>query len=282
METNAFVLLIPLTIIILFSGPLYRQFMYKDQDIFQDISKTDSLLALMEKEKSLHRRDLLTDTVPFHAFDPNVISEQELISLQLKKEVASRIVRYREKGGHFYKKEDLLRIFGMDTAWFERAEKHIVIKSNRPLYEQKKFPQRKVLQAAGDINTADSLQLVDVFGIGPVLAKRIVTFRDRLGGFVSMDQLREVYGLDSTVVKSLKRKFEVKDGFKPKMIMLNDASLEDLTNHPYIKRREAQAILAYRLQHGSFDSVGQLGNIKLLDPKWIARMRSYVSVRDQP
>ena len=278
-ETNAFLLFIPLIVIILFSEPVYRQLTADGMDPFANISKTDSLYALfaLAELNQATANKQKADTTQLHPFDPNTATESKLISLALPKGLAGRIVRYREKGGKFRKKEDVLKIFGMDTNWYRRANPWMVFESQKPLptYSAKATTKPKDRE---DINTADSIQLDAVYGIGPVLAKRILQFRDRLGGFISMNQLREVYGLDSVVVKNLCKRFEVKVGFQPHLIILNEVRLEVLMAHPYVSRREAQAIVAYRTQHGAFDSLGQLMEIKLVDPKWMARIRGYVQV----
>ncbi len=278
-ETNAFLLFIPLIAVILFSEPVYHQLTRDDKDPFTNISKTDSLYALfaLAELNQATANKQKADTTQFHSFDPNTVTESELISLALPKGLAGRIVRYREKGGKFRKKEDVLKIFGMDSSWYKRANPWMVIESQKqyPKYSAKKSTKPKDRE---DINTADSIQLDAVYGIGPVLARRILQFRDRLGGFLSMDQLREVYGLDSVVVKNLGKRFEVKKGFTPRVLMLNEINLEALMAHPYVSRREAQAIVTYRIQHGSFDSLGQLLNIKMIDAKWVEKMRGYVRV----
>ena len=108
METNAFLLFIPLISIILFSEPVYRMTQSDDQDYFANISKTDSLFALFPVgELELPARKV-KDTTLLHAFDPNTLPENELVALGLPKGLAGRIVRYREKGGKFRRKEDML------------------------------------------------------------------------------------------------------------------------------------------------------------------------------
>ena len=91
-----------------------------------------------------------------------------------------------------------------------------------------------------------------------------------------MDQLREVYGLDSTVVERVKRQFEVKMNFEPRRLNVNTVTLEELNRHPYISRRQAQAIFAYRAQHVPIDSLGQLAGIPLLDDTWRKKMKPYL------
>lgn len=277
-ETNAFVILLPLILVLLFSEPLYRQF-YLDRDSFIfDIDRTDSLLASMDRKypDSLRASKPVSKTAHFYPFDPNMIQAHQYVSFGLPEKVASRIERYREKGGRFFKKEDLLRIYGMDTGWFLQAKKWITIP---PVLSQNKKPERKIQsREVLDINVADSTQLLAVYGIGPVLSKRILTFRDKLGGFISMDQLKEIYGLDTSVVLNMKKRFIVSAGFHPRTINLNTATLEELDSHPYISRKEAQAIITYRLPHQAFLSIDQLGEIKLLDQKWVDRVRPYFTI----
>lgn len=277
-ETNAFVILLPLILVLLFSEPLYRQFYFDRDSFIFDIDRTDSLLASMDRKypDSLRASKPVSNTVHFYPFDPNMIQAHQYVSFGLPEKVASRIERYREKGGRFFKKEDLLRIYGMDTGWFLQAKKWITIP---PVLSQNKKPERKIQsREVLDINVADSTQLLAVYGIGPVLCKRILTFRDKLGGFVSMDQLKEIYGLDTSVVRNMKKRFIVSPEFHPRTINLNTASLEELDSHPYISRKEAQAIITYRLQHQAFLSIDQVGAIKLLDQKWVDRARPYFTI----
>ena len=160
----------------------------------------------------------------------------------------------------------------MDTVWFARARRWIRIAP------QNQFAgQQKRITALEDINTADSLSLLDVYGIGPALARRIMLFRSRLGGYVAMSQLTEVYGLDSAVVFKMTRQFEVRSGFEPAKLDLNTVSFDQLASHPYVSRRQAQAIISYRSQHG-LSSAQDLLKIKLLDSLWFVRIQPYLKL----
>ncbi len=274
METNAFLVMIPLVLLLLFAEPLLHAI--KPQDPLPNPDRTDSLMIWLQTQAALVSERM--DTIAFHPFDPNTISEEELVAWQLDLSTASRIVRYRNNGGRFRKAKDLLKIFGMDTNWYRRASPWISIAVQDP--PAVKFTSRKKTTLRQDINTADTLMLQDVYGIGPAFARRIVKFRERLGGFVSIDQLREVYGLDSLVVKRISMQFEVREGFQPRVLILSQASMEDLSYHPYINRRQAQAIILFRAQHGGIDSLGQLKAIPVLGEPWINKMKPYVRVGD--
>jgi DNA uptake protein ComE-like DNA-binding protein len=285
METNAFLLFIPLLFILLFSGTIYRKYVWSKP--FPDPRRTDSLLASLEAHEV--KRDTVPRAITFHSFDPNQATESELIALQLKPWIAKRIVGYRSKGGTFRKPEDVLRIYGMDSAWHGKAK--LWMRFASPLDPLKgkavapppldplkgKAAARQKSQVVRDINEADTTSLIDVYGIGPTLARRIIVFRDKLGGFVSFGQLREVYGLDSTVVARLGKWFCVKNGFRPRQLNINRVTLDSLDAHPYISRKQALAILTYGKQHGGIDSVEQLLAIPHFDPAWLVKISPYLS-----
>ncbi|MDZ4714505.1 MAG: helix-hairpin-helix domain-containing protein [Cytophagales bacterium] len=276
-ETNAFVVLIPLIILILFSEPLYIHLVVDRRIEKLDFDLTDSLLATLPVNHPRQRLNTVADSIHFFQFDPNTLPEAQWIVLGLPARLATRITRYRNKGGRFRKTEDLLAIYQMDTSWFLKARPWVKIHTPSPSHVAaagRKMQRPAVL----DINTADSLQLLHVYGIGPTLSKRIRTFREKLGGFVFMSQLKEVYGLDSTVIGQLQKRFLVSPDFRPKTINVNTAGQQELASHPYITQKQAQAIVAYRFQHGPFGSFDQVLQIQLVDQTWLERISPYLSL----
>ncbi len=273
METNAFLVMIPLIFLLLFTEPVYRTLM--DPGPLPNPDRTDSLLKWMQSQGTVVA--LKKDTA-FYPFDPNKISAESLVSLGLHEKTANRIINYRNKGGNFRKPEEVLRIFGMDSAWYQRALPWMRFSDQLPMRKNPRMSNRVIM--LDDINTADSARLEDVYGIGPALARRIIRFRERLGGFVRISQLTEVYGLDTTVIQSIARQFEVRPGFQPRIIRLNNASKEELGQHPYIRWQAASAIVAYRVQHGPFDSLEQLRQLPFVKDDWIDKIRPYVRLGD--
>src|SRR5436190_13885731 len=273
-ESNAFIILMPLMCILLFSEPIYRWWRSRrPYDILDQNYKADSVLASLKwlDSDSLTVNPELLITKPFR-FDPNTADERTFLQLGLAAPIARRIVRYREKGGKFKQKESLMKVYGMDSEWFENVKPFVSIQAAPEETVHKKVvvknKKEKQSQKVLDINTADSVSLVKVYGVGPALSRRIRTFRERLGGFVSMEQLKEVYGLDSVAFKELKSKFIVAVGFEPVKLNINEVTVQQL-RHPYIKWKEAEAIISYRLQHGQIQSADQLLEIKILTPQWL-------------
>jgi competence protein ComEA len=129
-----------------------------------------------------------------------------------------------------------------------------------------------------NINNADTTQLKQIRGIGSKLSARIVKYRDRLGGFYSLEQLREVYGLQPEVIDSLNKYTFVAKAHTPARINLNTATIDELRTHPYMTSNLARAIVAYREQHGRFESVEELKQIKIIKPEQYEKLKPYLGV----
>jgi competence ComEA-like helix-hairpin-helix protein len=170
----------------------------------------------------------------------------------------------------------------MDSLLYEKLAPYIQLPEQfeKPKFEKKEFADRKPKEKPQkfNLNESDTIQLEKIYGIGPALAKRIVKYRDKLGGFVSQDQLKEVYGLDTAVVKKITEASYLSDPPGVKKINLNTADEKILATHPYFGRKIASAIVAYRFQHGNFKSVDDLSKIPLIDKNNLGRVLPYVTV----
>ena len=285
-ETNGFLILLPLMLIVLFAEPIYQAwFTSQPLDLTDDSRMLDSLVATWKYESSdsVVNKTLEKNTKVF-LFDPNLISAEEFISLGFKKNVANRIVNFRLKGGKFRIKTDLKKIFSIDTSLVITLYPFITlpnaIEKSKPiqLKEQPKTFTKKVETI--DINLADTTQLIQLKGIGSKLSLRIIKYRDRMGGFVSQDQLKEVYGLDTLVIKELKTHTFITEEFVPKQININRATEREITALPYIKLPLAKAIVAYRFQHGNYASTDDLKKIALLEALTFEKIKPYLTVKE--
>jgi competence protein ComEA len=128
-----------------------------------------------------------------------------------------------------------------------------------------------------DINTADTTALIALPGIGSKLATRIILFREKLGGFHSIGQVQEVYGLKDSVFQRILPLLKC-DSENIKKLDINKAGKDDLKQHPYIRWQGANALIEYREQHGVFDSLHDLANINSLDSGALNKMMPYLTV----
>lgn len=164
------------------------------------------------------------------AFDPNLASAEEFVRLGLSPRQAAVILRWREKGGFFWEKRDFARMYPVSDSLFRRLEPYISIH----------VPDDRRLE----LNRADSAALDALPGIGPYYAGRILGYRDRLGGFVSVDQLLEA-GLDTGMVERLRPRVRC-DTALLRRFSLDADDGRSLAAHPYIGSYAASSLLRLR------------------------------------
>ena len=162
-------------------------------------------------------------------FDPNKATDSEFIRLGFSEKQVVAIRKYKDKAGSFRDKADFFRIRAIREDQKRTLNDWITIES-----ASKAIPGEKAIIKATlmvELNAADTIRLKQLQGIGSVLAKRIVKYRDLLGGFYSIDQLSEVYGLSEQTLKQLADKVTV-DVSKIKKIDLNFSDLNEFSRHP--------------------------------------------------
>ncbi len=166
-----------------------------------------------------------------------------------------------------------------DIALLERTLTLLETQEQRPKHTHKN-PKNDLYQPqppqSFDINTASESQLSTIKGIGPVLAVRIVKFRNHLGGFVSQTQYQEVYGLRPGVVAHLKKHTYIRATFHPTRLDINTADAQTLAAHPYITYQQARNIVCYRAQHGPLLTPESLSALALIDQATLERLNPYL------
>jgi len=126
-----------------------------------------------------------------------------------------------------------------------------------------------------DLNSADTLELQRLKGIGPSFARRIVGYRNRLGGYVEPGQLLEVFGLDSVLYKRIKNHLLVKTD-SIKAIDLNTATFKDLMRHPYFPYELTRSLVLYRQKNKIFRSLNELRSVQGMNDSLFLKIRPYV------
>ena len=140
-----------------------------------------------------------------------------------------------------------------------------------PMYSRKKDRQRRIVE----INTADTTAFIDLPGIGSTLASRIVLFREKLGGFINVKQIGEVYGLRDSVFQLILPYLRCDSG-KIKKLHINIAGKEELKSHPYIRWSIAAMLVNYRTHHGPFRSIDDLRKIENLEDSALNKLIPYL------
>ncbi len=216
-------------------------------------------------------------------FDPNSASVDDWKRLGIKEKTAETIEKYLSKGGHFYKPEDIKKVWGLHKEDIDRLLPYVRIEGIKKEYakhESSNFksndaykPSPKII----DINTADTSALIALPGIGSKLAQRIIAFRDKLGGFYAVDQIRETYGLPDSAFQKIRSRLMLTNA-AVKKININAATIDEMKSHPYSRYNIANAIMQYRTQHGNFSSVDDIKKIMIITDEIFKKVSPYLTV----
>lgn len=229
--------------------------------------------------------DAGTPSARLFTFDPNTADSTALLALGLKPWQVRNIYKYRAKGGIYRRPSDFARLYGLTAGQYKRLEPYIRIspdylpassllpdEGHKPVErDTMRYPVKIKLGEHVGLNTADTTLLKKVPGIGSGYARAIVSYRTRLGGFFSVDQLLEIDGFP----KSSLAYFVVGNEALSK-INVNKTTLNQLRRHPYINYFQAKAIVDYRRLHGNLKSLDDLCLNRDFTPDAIRRLKPYV------
>lgn len=239
--------------------------------------KMDEVLLLKEIEDTVTVKPRQPQ---LFTFNPNTLDSAGWLKLGIHQRSIRTIRNYVRKGGRFRKPEDLERIYGFRKEDYERLMPFIRIPdtskkiqdTSKPRYENKKTAPTII-----DINTADTAAFIALPGIGSKLANRIIAFREKLGGFYTVEQLAETYGLRDSIFQKIKPRLKCTAGHVRK-ININTADANTLKQHPYLKWPIANAIVQYRQQHGEYKELEDLKQIAILPPELYDKILPYISL----
>lgn len=203
-------------------------------------------------------------------FDPNRANKQTLLGLGLTERTVGILLNYRKHGGHFRSKEDLKKVYTLTDADYQRLAPYIRIrKKAKPASLEAETP------AVLELNTASVQHLARLPGMNFQLAKRLLEFRDYLGGFHTVRQIRELHGFPDSSFREVKSRLRVSKAHLRK-IDLNTASSDELEDHPYITRKMAEAIYGLKRRLGQLDSVAQIKQLSLINAEKYRKIAPYL------
>jgi competence protein ComEA len=219
--------------------------------------------------------DLSPDDNSFY-FDPNSASYDTLLKIGLDSREAKTLISYRLKGGKFRKPADLRKVYGMDSIKSEKLIAHVVLPPVKPVRAESHPSGQENTRI--NINNCDSSSLIALPGIGQVLSVRIIKYRNLLGGFARVEQLREVYGLPAETYELIRERVFA-DSSGVRKIKINSSDYKGLSRIPYIEKYEVTAILKYRELKGRLNSMDDLKDNKILTPEKADKVEAYIDFR---
>lgn len=291
MVLTPFIYILPVSYKFFFPPPAY----YTDTAALANVNDFITEYKRIEEAEKLREDTLVAEVVfnpyshesfknrdakpipPCFVFDPNKITAEQWIKLGFTEKQALSIEKFKAKGGKFFRPDDLQRVHVISQEMYAHLLPCVQIETQkfvRDTFVRKSYTDKKFTI---DITTADSATFERQKGIGPALASRIVRYRNRLGGFYSIEQISEVWGMPDSTYQFLKPNFELSN-YKVQTININEADVELLRKHPYVNYSLARVICAYREQHGNYKSKEELLNITVVTDSIYKKLEPYISV----
>ncbi|MDD3876872.1 MAG: helix-hairpin-helix domain-containing protein [Bacteroidales bacterium] len=295
-DRNALLIILLLIILIILIPYIYKIFFYKEEildfrEFREDITAFE--LSLKKQEQTRLRRD--TSTFNFNdidgsviksklkpfPFNPNNLPTEDWLRMGLSERQVQGIKNYEAHGGRFLVKTDFKKIYSISEEEYEILEPFIDLPVSRPAFTNERFGQeRNGTVTMVDINGADTNQFKSLRGIGSKLSSRIVNYREKLGGFLSKEQILEVYGIDTSLFKSIEPYITIETS-NLKKIDINMATLNELSAHPYISRNVALSIVNMRRIHGSYNGVADILKSELIDDSLFYKISPYLKIETE-
>jgi DNA uptake protein ComE-like DNA-binding protein len=245
----------------------------------------DSFLANLEEQEKIRKSHTPKNEISavLQPFDPNTADSVLLRQLGLPVYIVRNILKYRAKGGVFRSPESFSRIYGLKEEVYQKLKPYITIAplvsvshvrtdTFRQLKDTIPYVPKYEEGTIVDLNKADTSILKRIPGIGSTLARMIVVYRQRLGGFYDVSQLQEV----PHVGVELNKWFVVTPAGLHK-IQVNSASLDKLRSHPYMDFYKAKAIMEYRRKRGKIKGLSQLSMFEEFTEKDLKRLSPYLT-----
>ena len=291
-ERGAFVLIG--LIILVFAIDLLLPIIIKEKhyDFSSAMAEIDAWKASATKVKNENRIlnvsvdiDSKTDkTVKLNPviFNPNNLSKKKWIEMGLPKSVVNTIKKYESKGGSFKAAEDIQKIYGLTSDMYNQLKDFIQIPIKEAFKKIIEYPVDSVyvkpkLSIILDINRVDSIALLQISGIGPFYAGQIVKYRNQLGGYNSIEQLKELYKMDSIRLQKWLPYLSMKDS-SLRQIDINSADFKTVLKHPYLDYETTKRLFNLRNKLGRFAGLYQLKNDSILSDSLFQILEPYLKV----
>lgn len=269
-EKNGVIVLLILIVVVSVLH-LFRGY-FRDESI-SDFTEFETQITQMQMEMknqaSEKTQNTQSDSLVLFSFDPNTVSVQEFIKLGFSPKQAETLDKYRQKKGHFYSREDFRKLYFINDSLYNMYAPYIDIlpeEKEAPVTESKKnySKEEKQIQSV-EINSADSALLESLPGIGPSFATRIIRYRDKLGGYSSVSQLMEVFGMTTETFEKVKNHVYTNPALIRK-ININACEFRDLIRHPYMDKQKVIRILDFRKVMKRVNNMDELVKNKIIDP----------------
>ncbi|MDR2125460.1 MAG: helix-hairpin-helix domain-containing protein [Prevotellaceae bacterium] len=216
-------------------------------------------------------------------FDPNTADENTFVKLGFSQKQAATIINYRNKGGNFKTANDFKKMYVVSEDNFNRLAPYIKIAPDVNLQPTTTETTNSANENSAtarprvfvEINSADTAELKKLRGIGSYYASRIEEYRNKLGGFADINQLKEIKGIDDERFAMFSNQVQI-DTSSINKLNVNKLTPKELAQHPYINNYTARGIEQYRNFAGKIENLQQLVKEKILTDEQADKLKHYI------
>ena len=262
---------------------------FKTAEDFQkiyNISETEfnfvrDFIVINNKNNSFYNKNKYSkqkQDIKLYNFDPNTATKEDFLNFGLKEWQADQIINSREKGKVFRSADDFSKVYGLKKEQYDQLKDYIEISEtfvNQAITENN-HTSTKDKNIILDINSATAADFQKLQGIGPSYAERIIEYRKKLGGFVNIEQLTEVYNFTPEMLEDIQNQLDITTT-NIKKININKADFKTLIAHPYIDRENANLILSFKKFAGKINSFDDLLKQKAIKKDFYEKIKPYIT-----
>jgi competence ComEA-like helix-hairpin-helix protein len=284
-ERTGLCILLALVLLLVFANAFYDDFVsYKSSDFTKfEQEVNDFILARKELRDSQYSKNtgFTNESNSFNpfVFNPNNLPENEWKLLGLNDRQIKVIKNFEAKGGRFYSKTDLQKMYCISANDYERLEPWIKI----PETENQKYSTTTSFskpRAIIELNSADTNDLMQLSGIGPYMAANILKYRTKLGGFSQIEQLKDVYRMSPETYEKIIPQLSVDTSLIIPGVKINSADFYSLLRHPYIDKPLAYSITAHRQRYGKYKTISDFRKVEGVNDSLWTLLRPYLNTED--
>ena len=213
---------------------------------------------------------------PPSKFDPNNYQQEDWMALGLSVKQADIIIKLSKRG--FRSNEDLERIFVLPKEAYDLLkDSTYYVAREKSSYQTTQYTATAKKKVMVELNTALQEDFEEIPGIGEYFAKKIIDYREQLGGFVHSEQLMEVWKIDAVKYSEMEPFIQLTDK-RIQKLSVNKATADELQKHPYISYKVANSIVKMRAQHGNYTEISEIKRSKIIDEVTYEKIKPYLTI----
>ncbi|MBS1627509.1 MAG: helix-hairpin-helix domain-containing protein [Bacteroidetes bacterium] len=275
------ILLISVFIVLPYIIPFKKEKLIINEQLQQQVTQLlvkDSLSNNSLTTNEISNEKPYTENLVYEMFEfnPNTINEEGWKKLGLKDKTIKTILNYRSKGGKFKTAEDIRKIWGLKKEDADRIIPYVKIENKASNAINTKSDAVKTTLKI-DINIASPQEWLSIPNIDRSTVYKIIKYKEKLGGFLIIQQVKETYGLTDSLFKTIEP-YLILQTIKIKKININSVDEYSLSTHPYISKDVAKAIIIYRAQHGAYTKIDDIKKIVFIKEELYQKISPYLAV----